>query len=245
MNLTHLSSKVFKFDDLIVFSRFLLDGKTLQNLSVSSPAPVTIVCPDGFIAKNNTLLVCPVKVVTFSNVGYFQTIISLFEYPWVETSYFVVLENIKLQTWEPVSMLSSIVPLSVFQNLIVLSADPPPEANNPWLCGLHANPLTAAQWSLNLWIGVFEEVDHIINLLSLPPEASWFSSNDHFKPHTYWVWLSYLRTTYRSLYLISLKFIHLSREPVAIRFELHANELTLSEWPPISVNLIFFTASQI
>jgi hypothetical protein len=63
------------------------------------------------------------------------------------------------------------------------------------LWGLQAKPLTAAQWSLNLWIGVLEEVDHIISLLSLPPEANWFPSNDHFRPHTYCVWPSYLRTT--------------------------------------------------
>ena len=31
------------------------DGKTLQNLSVSSPAPVTIFCPSGLIDRYNTL----------------------------------------------------------------------------------------------------------------------------------------------------------------------------------------------
>lgn len=72
-------------------------GKTFQNLNVSSPAPVTIVYPLGFIAKNRTLLVWPVRVVIFYNVGYFQTTISLFEYPCVLTNYFVVLEKIKLQ----------------------------------------------------------------------------------------------------------------------------------------------------
>lgn len=74
----------------------------------------------------------------------------MFEYPWVLTNYFVVFENNKLQTWEPVSILSSKVPSNVFQNLILLSAEPPPEAKIPWLCGLHAIPFTAALCWLNL-----------------------------------------------------------------------------------------------
>ena len=41
------------------------DGKTFQNLKVSSPAPVTIVSPLGLIAKNKTRLLCPVKVTIF------------------------------------------------------------------------------------------------------------------------------------------------------------------------------------
>jgi hypothetical protein len=56
-------------------------GKIFQNLKVSSPAPVTIVLPSGLIAKYSTLYVCPVKVATFSIFGYFQILISLWEYP--------------------------------------------------------------------------------------------------------------------------------------------------------------------
>lgn len=44
---------------------------------------------------------------------------------------FVFLENIRLQTCEPVSMLSKRVLSSVFQNLMVLSAEPPPLASTP------------------------------------------------------------------------------------------------------------------
>jgi hypothetical protein len=44
---------VFSVDfSLVSFSRF---GKIFQNLKVSSPAPVTIVVPYGFIAKYSTL----------------------------------------------------------------------------------------------------------------------------------------------------------------------------------------------
>jgi len=70
-----------KLENILVFKdvdRFE-EGNAFQNLSVSSPAPVTIVYPLGFIAKNKTLLVWPVSVETFYNVGYFQTTISLLE----------------------------------------------------------------------------------------------------------------------------------------------------------------------
>lgn len=69
------------------------------------------------------------------------------------------------------SILSRRVPLSVFQNLIVLSADPPPEARTPWVCGLQARPLTAAQCCENLLMGILDELDQIMSLLSFPPEA--------------------------------------------------------------------------
>lgn len=223
----------------------LTEGKTFQNLNVSSPAPVTIVCPEGFIAKNNTRLVCPVNVATFYKLGYFHTIISLFEYPCVDTISFVVLENIKLQTCEPVSILSNNVPSSVFQNLIVLSAEPPPDASTPCVCGLQAKPFTAAQCWLNLLIGIADLLDQIINLLSLPPEARWFPSYDHFKPQTYCVWPSYLLMIDFWLSLKSLKLIVLSRDPVANKLALHAKELTLSSWPATSYILEHFNVSQI
>ena len=58
-----------------------LPGKTFQNRKVSSPAPVTIVCPSGDIARYNTRYVCPVKVATFAMEGYFQRMIWFNEYP--------------------------------------------------------------------------------------------------------------------------------------------------------------------
>jgi hypothetical protein len=127
---THLRTKLENKLGLVLVETLAL-GKTFQNLRVSSPAPVTMVSPVGFIARNSTRLVCPVKVVIFYNVGYFHTTISLFENPWVLTNSVVVFEKLKLQTCEPVSMLSRSVPLRVFQNLIVRSADPPPDAKTP------------------------------------------------------------------------------------------------------------------
>ena len=54
---------------------FLSEGKMFQNLSVSSPAPVTMFDPHGDMLKYKTLYVCPVKVAIFCMVGYFQTMI--------------------------------------------------------------------------------------------------------------------------------------------------------------------------
>lgn len=143
-------------------------------------------------------------------------------------SYFVVFENMRLQTWEPVSMLSSRVPSSVFQNLIVLSADPPPEARTPWVCGLQARALTAAECWENLLTGLFDEGDQMISLLSFPPEAKWFPSKDHFNPHTSCVCAWYLLMICLWFCLKSLRLIVLSREPVASKLPLQASELTLS-----------------
>jgi hypothetical protein len=44
---------------------FTFPGNVFQNLSVSSPAPVTIVSPDGFMARKRTRLVWPVSVAVF------------------------------------------------------------------------------------------------------------------------------------------------------------------------------------
>ena len=59
----HLNSIVERQFDL--FSFLALPGNTFQNLRVSSPAPVTMVSPVGFIAKKSTRLVCPVNVANF------------------------------------------------------------------------------------------------------------------------------------------------------------------------------------
>lgn len=98
IKISHLRQmdSVFSVDfSLVSFSRF---GKIFQNLKVSSPAPVTIVVPYGFIARYSTLYVCPVKVSIFSILGIFQMLISLREYPWVLTNSLTVRANMRLQT---------------------------------------------------------------------------------------------------------------------------------------------------
>ncbi len=69
----HLSSILDSAMDLFYFLTLL--GKAFQNLRVSSPAPVTMVYPEGFIAKKRTLLEWPVKVVVFCRLGYFHIMI--------------------------------------------------------------------------------------------------------------------------------------------------------------------------
>lgn len=106
-------------------------GKMFQKCRVSSPAPVTMELPSGFMAKYSTRNVWPVSVASFSIVGYFQTITWFNEYPCVLTSSSFVLENTKLHTWEPVLKQLNGVRFIVFQNRMHWSAVPPPVANSP------------------------------------------------------------------------------------------------------------------
>lgn len=142
-------------------------------------------------------------------------------------------------------MLSSIVLSKVFQNFIVLSADPPPEASTPWLWGLQAIPFTAAQCDENLHIGVEVRALHTYNLLSFPPEAKRLRSKDHFRPHTYCVCPSYLDTILLNLYLTSRSRMLRSREPLASTPSPQETELTLALWPPNSLTRQPFPTSQV
>ena len=205
---------------------YLAFGKTFQNLRVSSPAPVTMFYPHGLIAKYRTLYVWPVKVITFFIDGYFHTIIWFWEYPCVETISFVVFENTKLHTYDPVSIELIGVNFRVSQNLMHLSAVPPPVARTPDWFGFHAIALTAALWSLNLTIGLSVNWFHIINLLSLPPLANCLPSNDHLSPQTSYLWPWYLWVTH-DLALRSLFSMSVSLEPDEITEPFHASELIL------------------
>lgn len=59
----HLSSILD--NPLALLSFLTFPGKAFQNLSVSSPAPVTMVSPEGLIARKRTLLEWPVSVAVF------------------------------------------------------------------------------------------------------------------------------------------------------------------------------------
>lgn len=72
--------------------------------------------------------------------------------------------------------------VAVFQNLMHLSAVPPPEAIKPCWWGDQASALTAAWWSEKRIIGELLFRPHMKSWLSLPPEASSRSSGDHFRP---------------------------------------------------------------
>lgn len=165
-----------------------LRPKVVQNRSVSSPAPVTIVLPSGLIAKYNTRYVWPVRLTTWVMEGYFQTTIWFWLYPWVETISLEFLDHAMLQTWLPVSISLMTLPRTVSWNMILLSAVPPPEASRPRWCGDQAIALTAAVWSENFQRGVSESLSQTISLLSFPPLANWPSSQFHLRPQTSCLW---------------------------------------------------------
>jgi hypothetical protein len=222
----------------------LLFGKTFQKRRVSSPAPVTMVLPSGLIARYSTRKVCPVSVAVFYILGYFQMFISFWEYPWVLTSSFMVLLNIRLHTWEPTSIDFTVAPVKVFLNLIVRSAVPPPETKSPCWCGDHATAFTAAKWSQYLRIGSVQWLFHTSNLLSLPPEHSCCSSKDHFKPQIYCLCPT-SRVKKGELVRRSRWRILLSRDPVLRRVEFHDIAPTLFVCPVIVRSFFILTTSQI
>ena len=68
-----------------------------------------------------------------------------------------------IRTCDPVSMVCRGWPVRVFQNRIVLSAVPPPEARTPCWWGDQVRALMAAEWALCLWRGVAEDWLHTNN----------------------------------------------------------------------------------
>ena len=157
---------------------------------------------------------------------------------------FSVLENIKLQTWDPTSTVLTVEPVKVFLNLIVRSAVPPPDTKRPCWWGDHAIAFTAAAWSQNFIIGYVFVGFHINNLLSFPPEQSCCSSNDHFKPQTSCLCpISLLKNGL--LLLKSRCKIVLSRDPVLRIVEFQAIAPTLFECPCIIRILFILFISQI
>ena len=117
----------------------------------------------------------------------------------------------------------------MFLIFIILSAVPPPVASNPCWWGDQAIAFTAALWSQNLFIAC-PFWFHTITLLSLPPDAKYWSSFDHFSPHIYWLcYASFCTKLFGDLR--SLCKIVLSREPVESNFLLHAMVPTLISCP--------------
>lgn len=71
------------------------------------------------------------SLATWVSEGYRQRMIWFWEYPCVLTSSLAPFDHARLQTWEPVSIDCRGCPVIVFQNRMVLSAVPPPEARIP------------------------------------------------------------------------------------------------------------------
>lgn len=76
------------------------------------------------------------------------------------TSSLACLDQARLQTWEPVSVLCSAWPVSVFQKRRQRSAVPPPDASSPCWWGDQAMAFTAARWSLYCCTGSRLELFH-------------------------------------------------------------------------------------
>jgi len=126
----------------------LLLAKIVQNRNVSSPAPVTIVCPSGLIARYNTLQVCPVNAATWVIDGYFHIATWFWLYPCVLTNSFEFFDHWRLHTWLPVSISLIHCPFMEFQKRILRSAVPPPDARMPRWWGDQDIAFTAAVCAL-------------------------------------------------------------------------------------------------
>lgn len=69
----HLNVTVSKDDFVTELTLLNFDGNNFQNLSVSSPLPVTIFSPSGLRDKYSTRNECPDNVAILSTFGIFQT----------------------------------------------------------------------------------------------------------------------------------------------------------------------------
>lgn len=94
-----------------------------------------------------------------------------------------------LQTWEPVStvLIRWVWGSWVFQNRMVRSAVPPPEARRFDWVGDHAIAFTAAMWEVNVWRGWVVRWSQMSSLLSFPPDARRLDEALYFNPQTSWV----------------------------------------------------------
>lgn len=79
------------------------------------------------------------------------------------TSSLACLDQARLQTCEPVSVLCNACPVRVFQKRRQRSAVPPPEASRPCWWGDQAMAFTAARWSLYCCTGSRLELFHTSN----------------------------------------------------------------------------------
>lgn len=86
---------------------------------------------------------------------------------------------------------------------------------------------------------------HIISLLSLPPDAREYPSNDHLRPQTYCVWPCMMETISLELILVSWMLIVRSLDPLARRLPDQESELTRALCPNISITFAFLSKSHI
>ena len=154
---------------------------------------------------------CHVRILKFRKKITFHKHSWFYENPWELKIYLSFLFHKSEQTWLWVLTELMSLPVSMFQNFIVLSEEPPPVARR-FLChGHQASALTAAlcPWS---WCLTFPAViSQIMARLSLLPEANPQASC--FNPQISPLWPSSLSTTLWGD-LISCPIILLSLDPV-------------------------------
>lgn len=129
--------------ELLLFF-FPSGAKIFQNRSVSSAAHEHTRDPSGEVAMWRARDVWPFSSLILDMFGYFHRHNRFSAYPWLLKSSFSKGDHCKAQTWEPVSTEFSSEPLWAFQNLMHLSAVPPPVARRFRSWGDHARALTAA-----------------------------------------------------------------------------------------------------
>lgn len=137
--------------------------------------------------KCNTLLLWACN--SFINLGYW--ILSVFhneiwnlENPWDDINSLYLGKNYKAQTYEPLSKLLKHVPVSLFQNLIVLSFDPPPDTNTFGNHGHQHIALTAAVCPSQDYLNDIVLFSHNNNWLSFAPELKVYPEGFQRKPQT-------------------------------------------------------------
>ena len=145
-------------------------------------------------AMKRTLEVWPVSSAIFTIDGYFQRVSWFWENPWELSSSLSFLFHNKAHTWEPVSTEFKHAPVWVFQNFMLLSSPPPPEASKLLWKGHQARAFTADVCSSSLWshcVAAFEDaidLSHMNRRLSLPPLANCRPEGDHLSPQTSCWW---------------------------------------------------------
>ena len=168
--------------------------------------------------------------------GYFHSMSWLSLKPWELKSSCSCLFQSRQQTCEPVLTEFKHAPVLLFQNLMLWSPTPPPEASKLLWKGHQARAFTAEVCSSmrwRHWVAEFVEAIDMFQMwirLSFPPLANSFPETDHFNPQTSWLCPSYTLMPW-DLILKSLLMIKQSIPPVVKMLLFQSSDPTLNLWP--------------
>mmetsp|Transcript_9753 Transcript_9753/g.31271 ORF Transcript_9753/g.31271 Transcript_9753/m.31271 type:complete len:319 (-) Transcript_9753:869-1825(-) len=246
------------------------EPKMLQKRRVSSAAAETTVSPSGDWARWRTRAVCPVSSQSLVMAGERQRQSWFWEKPWLETISLWCLDQRRAQTWEPVSTEWSMAPVWAFQNLMVRSAVPPPEARRLRCMGHQERALTAAWWWRRVTRGAHSRPSLAAPValgasggsrearcaperaasqrqrkFSLPPEARVEPSAAQERPQTSCWWPTRVAVRWRWA-LASCWRTRASREPELTQrlTGFQASEPTRAEWPRMERTRVILVVSQ-